>query len=66
MEKSWLSTGKIAWVVYMLAKMKAGAKKSATNAPHLGCSCGTLVDRETLVIDSFLSGCMAIVIYRIA
>ncbi len=32
MAKSWLSTGKIAWVVYILAKMKAGAKKSVTNA----------------------------------
>jgi len=39
MEKAWLSTGKIACVVYMLAKMKAGAKKSVTNAhKREGCS----------------------------
>jgi hypothetical protein len=39
MEKSWLSTGKIACVVYMLEKMKAGAKKSATSAHKRdGCS----------------------------
>src|SRR6516162_3167583 len=32
MEKALLSSGKIAWVVYMLAKMKAGTKKSVINA----------------------------------
>ena len=32
MEKALLSSGKIACVVYILAKMKAGAKKSVINA----------------------------------
>jgi hypothetical protein len=31
-EKALLSSGKIAWVVYILAKMKAGAKKRVINA----------------------------------
>src|SRR5271167_2313329 len=57
MPKSWLNTGRIACVVYMLAKMKAGAKKSATSAPHLGRSCGMLVDRGALDMDEFLSSC---------
>src|SRR6266852_2529432 len=56
MPKSWLSTGRIACVVYILAKMKAGAKKSATNAPHLGRSCCMLVERGVIgIIDEFLS-----------
>src|SRR5579864_4305915 len=59
MPKSWLSTGRIACVVYMLAKMKAGAKKSATNVPHLGRSCCMLVDRGALDMDEFLSSCVS-------
>src|SRR5438105_13894923 len=52
MEKSWLRTGRIDWVVYMLAKIKAGARKSVTSAPRRGCSRGVLDDE--MAIGSFL------------